>query len=180
MVVFLVCALAPLVYLVYSLLPVPQGPSLAAKPDQPPDAKRARADGTTTRSGPRGRDTAKTEAQSRPEAQARQDEARTKPRRSRRAPKRAAKPKLSRGRTPSQRRSACSAGAATRARSTTSSTSSAEQKTIFQTRTLQPSAELPARARVRPGTYKVLVRPAVPSDAGIILGAAILQKTMTL
>jgi len=53
-------------------------------------------------------------------------------------------------------------------------------KTVFQVRTVQPTARLPARLKVLPGTYRVLVRPAVPSDAGIILGAAILGKRVTI
>jgi hypothetical protein len=50
--------------------------------------------------------------------------------------------------------------------------------TIYQARTVKLSAALPARLKLRPGTYHVLVRPAIPSDAGIILGAAIVEKTM--
>jgi hypothetical protein len=51
-------------------------------------------------------------------------------------------------------------------------------KTIYQARTVKLRAALPARLKLRPGTYRVLVRPAIPSDAGIILGAAIVEKTM--
>ena len=51
-------------------------------------------------------------------------------------------------------------------------------RTIYQARTVNPTAALPARLKVVPGTYQVLVRPAVPSDAGIILGAAIVEKTV--
>jgi hypothetical protein len=50
--------------------------------------------------------------------------------------------------------------------------------TIYQARTVKLSAVLPARLKLRPGTYHVLVRPAIPSDAGIILGAAIVAKTI--
>jgi hypothetical protein len=50
--------------------------------------------------------------------------------------------------------------------------------TIYQARTVKLSAALPARLKLGPGTYHVLVRPAIPSDAGIILGAAIVEKTM--
>jgi hypothetical protein len=50
--------------------------------------------------------------------------------------------------------------------------------TIYQARTVKLSAALPARLKLRPGTYHVLVRPAIPSDAGIILGAAIVAKTI--
>jgi len=53
-------------------------------------------------------------------------------------------------------------------------------RTIYQARTIRPTAALPARLKVVPGTYRVLVRPAVPSDAGIILGAAIVEKSVKL
>jgi hypothetical protein len=32
--------------------------------------------------------------------------------------------------------------------------------------------------KLRPGTYQVLVRPAIPGDAGVILGDAIVTKTI--
>jgi hypothetical protein len=35
---------------------------------------------------------------------------------------------------------------------------------------------LPARLKLKPGTYTVLVQPAVTTDAGIILGPAVLAK----
>ena len=50
--------------------------------------------------------------------------------------------------------------------------------TIYQARTVKVSAALPSHLKLRPGVYRVLVRPAIPSDAGIILGAAIVEKTM--
>ena len=50
--------------------------------------------------------------------------------------------------------------------------------TIYQARTVKLSVALPARMKLRPGTYHVLVRPAIPSDAGVILGAAIIAKTI--
>jgi hypothetical protein len=50
--------------------------------------------------------------------------------------------------------------------------------TLYETRTLAPRIVLPARLTLRPGTYHVYVRPAVPGDAGIILGPAILRKTI--
>jgi hypothetical protein len=53
-------------------------------------------------------------------------------------------------------------------------------KTLYEARTLRPSAVLPANLRLRPGMYRVLVRPAIPSDAGIILGSTILSKTVRL
>ena len=48
-------------------------------------------------------------------------------------------------------------------------------KTLYETKTLRPSAMLPAHLTLRPGTYHVVVHPAIPSDAGIILGSAIYQ-----
>lgn len=50
--------------------------------------------------------------------------------------------------------------------------------TIYQARTVKLSVALPARLKLRPGTYQVVVRPAIPSDAGVILGAAIVAKTI--
>ena len=52
--------------------------------------------------------------------------------------------------------------------------------TLYETKTLRPSAMLPAHLTLRPGTYHVVVHPAIPSDAGIILGSAIYRKTMRL
>jgi hypothetical protein len=53
-------------------------------------------------------------------------------------------------------------------------------KTIYQARTVRPTAALPARLKAVRGTYRVVVRPAVPSDAGIILGGAVFEKTVKL
>jgi hypothetical protein len=53
-------------------------------------------------------------------------------------------------------------------------------KTLFETKTVRPVTVLPAHLALRPGTYHVVVRPAIPSDAGIILASAILRKTMRL
>jgi hypothetical protein len=53
-------------------------------------------------------------------------------------------------------------------------------KTLYVTRSVRPRAVLPAHLRLPPGTYHVVVRPAIPSDAGIILGAAVLRTTMRL
>ncbi|HKD32170.1 MAG TPA: hypothetical protein VKB73_01740 [Gaiellaceae bacterium] len=47
-------------------------------------------------------------------------------------------------------------------------------KTIYEVRTLKRTASI--RLRLRPGRYHAVVRPAVPSDAGIILGPAIMDK----
>ncbi len=51
-------------------------------------------------------------------------------------------------------------------------------RTIFQGRTVRPRAELPASLKVLPGVYRVLVRPAIPGDAGIILGPVIVTRTV--
>ena len=50
--------------------------------------------------------------------------------------------------------------------------------TIYQARTVKLRVALPARLKLKPGTYQVLVRPAIPGDAGVILGAAIVAKTI--
>ena len=50
--------------------------------------------------------------------------------------------------------------------------------TVYQARTVRLRVVLPARLKLRPGTYTVLVRPAVTTDAGIILGPEILAKTI--
>ena len=52
--------------------------------------------------------------------------------------------------------------------------------TIYQTRTVLPTAALPGRLKIVPGTYHVVVRPALPSDAGISLGGAIFERTVKL
>jgi hypothetical protein len=51
-------------------------------------------------------------------------------------------------------------------------------ETVYETRTARPSVVLPAGLALRPGRYQVLVRPAIPNDAGIILGASILRRTL--
>ena len=53
-------------------------------------------------------------------------------------------------------------------------------KTLFQTRTVRPGTVLPARLALRPGTYHVVVRPAIPNEAGIILGPTLVRKTVKL
>jgi hypothetical protein len=52
--------------------------------------------------------------------------------------------------------------------------------TVYETRTPRPSVVLPAGLALRPGRYQVLVRPAIPNDAGIILGAPIIRRTLTV
>jgi hypothetical protein len=51
-------------------------------------------------------------------------------------------------------------------------------ETLYETRSLAPRAVLPAGLKLRPGTYHAFVRPAIPGDAGIMLGPAILRKTI--
>lgn len=53
-------------------------------------------------------------------------------------------------------------------------------KTLFQTRTVRPGTVLPARLALKPGTYHVVVRPAIPNDAGIILGPTLVKRTVKL
>lgn len=51
-------------------------------------------------------------------------------------------------------------------------------KTIFATSSVRRRTVLPVRLALRPGMYHVVVRPAVPSDAGITLAPPILEKTL--
>jgi hypothetical protein len=53
-------------------------------------------------------------------------------------------------------------------------------KTVFQTRTVRTRAVLPARLSVKPGTYHLVVRPAIPNDAGITLGPATVRMKLKL
>lgn len=53
-------------------------------------------------------------------------------------------------------------------------------ETLFQTRTVRPGTVLPARLALKPGRYHVVVRPAIPNDAGIILGPTLVRKTVKL
>ena len=53
-------------------------------------------------------------------------------------------------------------------------------KTVFQTRTVRTRAVLPARLSVKPGTYRLVVRPAIPNDAGINLGPATVRLKLKL
>jgi hypothetical protein len=50
--------------------------------------------------------------------------------------------------------------------------------TIYQARTVKLRVALPARLKLRPGTYKVLVRLALTTDAGIVPGPTIIAKTI--
>lgn len=53
-------------------------------------------------------------------------------------------------------------------------------KTVFQTRTVRTRALLPARLSVKPGTYHLVVRPAIPNEAGINLGPATVRMKLKL
>src|SRR5262245_35897444 len=52
--------------------------------------------------------------------------------------------------------------------------------TVYQATTVRPGTVLPARLAGKPGTYHLVVRPAIPNDAGINLGPAIVRKTLKL
>jgi hypothetical protein len=178
-VVFLLFALAPLAFLVYSLLPAPKGPSLAAEPEQPPTPTAATSTPTNTASpdepSSTGSDVKPKPAQ---KSETTKPKARTKPRALSPVPKRTAKPKP----TPRALAKAQRVFSWRRYPGAVYYQLYLQQgaKTIYQARTVKPTAVLPASLRVLPGTYKVFVRPAVPSDAGIILGATILGKTVTV
>jgi hypothetical protein len=51
-------------------------------------------------------------------------------------------------------------------------------KTVYEARTLQRTASI--RLKLRPGRYHAVVRPAVPSDVGIILGPTIMDKIVRI
>ena len=173
-VVLLLFALVPLAYLLYGFLPKPQGPTLAARP-QPttPASTLSRPPAVTAKAPP-----TEPRAESKSNAASSKPKAPPRSKPARLAPKRAAKLKpkplaLTRvqrvfnwHRVPGavyyqlylQRGS----------------------KTVFQAQTVRPTARLPLGLKIRPGAYRVLVRPAVASDAGIILGAVVLGKTVTI
>ncbi len=50
--------------------------------------------------------------------------------------------------------------------------------TIYRTRTTRLTATLPPRLKLRPGIYRVVVRPAVALEAGIVLAPAVAEKTI--
>jgi hypothetical protein len=50
--------------------------------------------------------------------------------------------------------------------------------TIYRARTTRLTATLPARLKLRPGIYRVVVRPAVALEAGIVLAPAVAEKTI--
>jgi hypothetical protein len=51
-------------------------------------------------------------------------------------------------------------------------------KTLFHAKTVRAGTVLPARLALKPGTYHVVVRPAIPNEAGIILGPTLVRKTV--
>jgi len=173
-VVLLLFAVVPVAYLLYGFLPKPQGPTLAARPEQTTPASTLPTSPAVTAKTP----PAEPKVKSKPKAAPAKPNVRAKPKPATPAPKRAAKLKpkplaLTRvqrvfnwHRVPGavyyqlylQRGS----------------------KTVFQARTVRPTARLPAGLKIRTGTYRVVVRPAVGSDAGIILGAVVLRKAVTI
>jgi hypothetical protein len=182
-VVLSLLGLVALAALAFSLVRSPQGPTLAAKPEEqaslPAPAQSTgagQAKGSAKR--PKARRTATPQAtpQDKPTA----PKVRTQPRAITPAPKRAAKAKPK----PKPR----TVGKAERLFGWPRYQGAVYYqfylqqgaRTIYQARTVRPTAALPARLKVVPGTYRVLVRPAVPSDAGIILGAAIVEKSVKL
>jgi hypothetical protein len=173
-VVLLLFALAPLAYLLYEFLPKPQGPTLAARPEPTTPASTLSTPPAVTAKTP----PTEPKATSKPKAAPTKPKARTKAKPVTPAPKRAAKLE------PRRR-------ALTRAQRVFNWHRvpgavyyqfylQRGSKTVFQARTVQPTARLPVGLKVRPGTYHVLVRPAIASDAGIILGAAVFGKTVTI
>ena len=180
-VVLSLLGLVALAALAFSLVWSPQGPTLAARPEEqaslpaPTQSTGAgQAKGSAKR--PKARRTATTQAT--PQVKPTAPKVHTQPRATTPAPKRAAKPK------PKPR----TVGKAERVFGWPRYPGAVYYqfylqqgaRTIYQARTVRPTAALPARLKVVPGTYRVLVRPAVPSDAGIILGAAIVEKSVKL
>jgi hypothetical protein len=173
-VVLLLLSLGPAAYLLYGFLPKPQGPTLAARPEATaPVGTLSTTPAATAKTAP-----AEPRAKSKPKDAPTRPKAPTESKPAVGASKRAAKPN-SRPR------------AFTRAQRvfTWHRVPGAVyyqfylqrgSKTVYQARTVRPTARLPVGLKVRPGTYRVLVRPAVASDAGIILGAAVLGKTVTI
>lgn len=178
-VVLSLLGLVALAALAFSLVWSPQGPTLAARPEEqaslpaPTQSTGAgQAKGSAKR--PKARRTATPQAT--PQVKPTAPRVRTQPRAITPAPKRAAKPKPR------------TVGKAERVFGWPRYPGAVYYqfylqqgaRTIYQARTVRPTAALPARLKVVPGTYRVLVRPAVPSDAGIILGAAIVEKSVKL
>jgi hypothetical protein len=173
-VVFLLFAVA---LLAYSFLPSPHGPTLAARepqrtvPLKPPSTTGAAGDGHAPRPAPKPRRAAK------PKSKA---QAKPKPRAVTTAPKAKAKAKSK----PKPKPRAIASGQRVFAWRRYPGAVYYQfyfqrgLRTIFQARTVRPRAALPASLKVAPGAYRVIVRPAIPGDAGIILGAAIVTRTV--
>jgi hypothetical protein len=181
-VVFLLFVLALLAYFGYGLLPTPPGPTLAARsepqrtvPLKPPSTTGAAGNSEGDSRSFRPFSKPRPAAKSKPEAQS---NAPAKPRPVAPTPKPKAKPRQKpkpRGIASGQRVFAWPRypGAVYYQFYFQRGT-----RTIFQARTVRPRAELPASLKVLPGVYRVLVRPAIPGDAGIILGPVIVTRTV--
>jgi hypothetical protein len=172
--VVLLFALVPLAYLLYGFLPKPQGPTLAARPDPNTPASTLSTPPAVTAKAP----PAEPRAKSKPKAAPTKPKARTKSKPATPAPKRAAKlePRPRALTRPQRVFNWHRVPGAVYYQFYLQRGS----KTVFQARTVKLTARLPVGLKIRPGTYRVLVRPAVPSDVGIILGAAVLGKTVTI
>jgi hypothetical protein len=178
-VVFLLFVLALLAYFGYGLLPTPPRPTLAAGPPRtvhkPPSTTGAAGNSEGDSRSLRPVSKPRPAAKSKPEAQS---NAPAKPRPVAPTPKPKAKPRQKpkpRGIASGQRVFAWPRypGAVYYQFYFQRGT-----RTIFQARTVRLRAELPASLKVLPGVYRVLVRPAIPGDAGIILGPVIVTRTV--
>jgi hypothetical protein len=171
--------LVALTALALSLVRSPQGPTLAARPEEQaslPAPTQSTGAGQAKRSTTRPKVRRTATSQATPQVKPTAPKVRTQPRAITPAPKRAAKPK------PRTVGNAERVFGWPRYPGAVYYQFYLQQgaRTIYQARTVRPTAALPARLKVVPGTYRVLVRPAVPSDAGIILGGAIVEKSVKL
>ena len=180
-VVLSLLGLVALAALAFSLVWSPQGPTLAARPEEQaslPATTRSTGPGQAKGSAKRPKARRTATPQATPQVKPTAPRVRTQPRAIIPAPKRAAKPK------PKPR----TVGKAERVFGWPRYPGAVYYqfylqqgaRTIYQARTVRPTAALPARLRVVRGTYHVLVRPAVPSDAGIILGGVMFETTVKL
>jgi hypothetical protein len=173
-VVLLLFAVVPVAYLLYGFLPKPQGPTLAARTEPiTPAGTRSTLPALTAETPP-----AEPRAKSKPKAAPTKPNTRTKSKPATPAPKRAAKPER-RPRAPTRAQRVFNwhrvPGAVYY-----QFYFQRGSKTVFQARTVRLTARLPTGLKIRPGRYRVVVRPAVASDAGIILGAVVLRKAVTI
>jgi hypothetical protein len=178
-VVLSLLGLVALAALAFSLVWSPQGPTLAARPEEqasPPAPTQSAGAGQAKRSAKRPKVRRTATPQATPQVKPTAPKVRTQPRAITPAPKRAPKPK------PRTVGNAERVFGWPRYPGAVYYQFYLQQgaRTIYQARTVRPTATLPARLKVVPGTYRVLVRPAVPSDAGIILGGAIVEKSVKL